>query len=129
MSPTCLPHKTHSGLRKVTCIGAWHPARVSFTVARAGQNGYHHRTKMNKKVYKLGKAGHESHSAMTDYDRVLCWAKERRCDTEAMTVASNFKGCPGGEIKLKFIDASSKFGHDRFQTTQEKAKFNGKLKA
>ncbi|KAK8564427.1 hypothetical protein V6N13_005346 [Hibiscus sabdariffa] len=59
---------------------------------------------MNKKVYKLGKAGHESHSAMTDYDsetglfadqRVLCWAKETCCDTEVITSASNIKGCPG----------------------------------
>lgn len=33
------------------------------------------------------------------------------------------------EIKLKFIDTSSKFGHGRFQTTQEKAKFFGRLKA
>jgi len=34
---TRLPRKTHKGLRKVACIGAWHPSRVSFTVARAGQ--------------------------------------------------------------------------------------------
>lgn len=47
---TRLPRKTHRGLRKVACIGAWHPARVSWTVARAGQNGFHHRTQMNNKV-------------------------------------------------------------------------------
>ena len=47
---TRLPRKTHRGLRKVACIGAWHPSRVSFTVARSGQNGYHHRTEMNKKI-------------------------------------------------------------------------------
>lgn len=66
---TRLPRKTHRGLRKVACIGAWHPARVSYTVARAGQNGYHHRTEMNKKIYKLGKAGDESHAASTEFDR------------------------------------------------------------
>jgi large subunit ribosomal protein L3e len=44
-----LPRKTHKGLRKVACIGAWHPARVSFAVARSGQHGYHHRTEVNKK--------------------------------------------------------------------------------
>lgn len=33
------------------------------------------------------------------------------------------------DIKLKFIDTSSKFGHGRFQTTEEKAKFYGRLKA
>jgi len=32
------------------------------------------------------------------------------------------------EIKLKFIDTASKFGHGRFQTAQEKAKFLGPLK-
>jgi len=48
---TRLPRKTHRGLRKVACIGSWHPARVSFQVARAGQRGYHHRTEINKKIY------------------------------------------------------------------------------
>merc|ERR1711871_633151 len=52
---TRLPRKTHRGLRKVACIGSWHPARVSTTVARAGQNGYFHRTELNKKVYRIGK--------------------------------------------------------------------------
>ena len=33
------------------------------------------------------------------------------------------------EIRLKFIDSSSKFGHGRFQTTQEKQRFYGRLKA
>lgn len=45
-----LPRKTHKGLRKVACIGAWHPARVGYTIARAGQKGYYHRTEINKKV-------------------------------------------------------------------------------
>merc|ERR1712002_732552 len=49
-----LPRKTHKGLRKVACIGAWHPSRVQFTVARAGQKGYHHRTERNKKIYRIG---------------------------------------------------------------------------
>ncbi|GAB5356135.1 hypothetical protein AAMO2058_000265000 [Amorphochlora amoebiformis] len=53
---TRLPRKTHRGLRKVACIGAWHPARIQYSVARAGQNGYHHRTEINKKIYRIGKA-------------------------------------------------------------------------
>lgn len=32
------------------------------------------------------------------------------------------------EIKLKFIDTSSKFGHGRFQTKEEKKSFMGPLK-
>lgn len=57
---------------QVACIGAWHPARVAWTVARAGQHGFHHRTEMNKKVYKIGKKGETSgefaHNATTEYD-------------------------------------------------------------
>jgi len=56
---TKLPRKTHKGLRKVACIGAWHPARVSVAVPRAGQRGYHHRTERNKKIYRIGKGFHE----------------------------------------------------------------------
>jgi hypothetical protein len=53
---------------QVACIGAWHPARVSWTVARSGQHGFHHRTEMNKKVYKIGKKGEDSHKATTEFD-------------------------------------------------------------
>merc|ERR1712228_664940 len=69
-----LPRKTHKGLRKVACIGAWHPSRVQFTVARAGQKGYHHRTEMNKKIYRIGQGFHTKdgkvvrNNASTDYD-------------------------------------------------------------
>ena len=31
-------------------------------------------------------------------------------------------------VALKFIDTSSKFGHGRFQTTEDKRKFFGKIK-
>ena len=63
---TKLPRKTHKGLRKVACIGAWHPANVQYSVARAGQHGYHHRTEMNKKIYRIGKAG--TNGGSTDFD-------------------------------------------------------------
>jgi large subunit ribosomal protein L3e len=62
-----LPRKTHKGLRKVACIGAWHPSHVQWTVARAGQMGYHHRTSVNHKVYRMGKAGDEG-NASTEFD-------------------------------------------------------------
>ena len=54
-----LPRKTHKGLRKVACIGAWHPANVTYAVPRAGQDGYHHRTEINKKIYRIGAGFHE----------------------------------------------------------------------
>ncbi|VDI13973.1 large ribosomal subunit protein uL3-like [Mytilus galloprovincialis] len=69
-----LPRKTHKGLRKVACIGAWHPSRVQFTVARAGQKGYHHRTEINKKIYRLGDGYHTKEGKLitsngsTEYD-------------------------------------------------------------
>lgn len=53
---TRLPRKTHRGLRKVACIGSWHPANVGYSVARAGQQGYHKRTELNKKIYRIGKS-------------------------------------------------------------------------
>lgn len=58
----------------MACIGAWHPARVAFSVARAGQKGYHHRTEINKKIYKIGQGYHTKDgklvksNASTDYD-------------------------------------------------------------
>jgi len=69
-----LPRKTHKGLRKVACIGAWHPSRIQTTVARAGQKGYHHRTEINKKVYRVGQALHSKdgkvvkNTGSTDFD-------------------------------------------------------------
>ena len=62
-----LPRKTHKGLRKVACIGAWHPSHVQWTVARAGQQGYHHRTSVNHKIYRIGK-GEDEGNASTEFD-------------------------------------------------------------
>jgi len=147
-----LPRKTHRGLRKVACIGAWHPAKVQYSVARAGQNGYHHRTEMNKKVYKIGKGGVEN-NATTEFDLT----------EKSITPVGGFphygqvredymlvKGCVVGprkrvvtlrkslfeqtsrsateQVTLKFIDTSSKMGHGRFQTKEEKDKFMGMRK-
>jgi len=69
-----LPRKTHKGLRKVACIGSWHPAGVRWSVPRAGQHGYHHRTEINKKIYRLGLGNtnpgdnHAANNATTDFD-------------------------------------------------------------
>jgi len=146
-----LPRKTHKGLRKVACIGAWHPARVSFSVARAGQNGYHHRTEINKKIYKLGKAGADN--GTTEFDLTKKGITPMGGFPHYGEVTEDFimlKGCVVGpkkraitirkaifpqtsrsaleKISLKFIDTSSKFGHGRFQTSDEKAKFLGQMK-
>jgi large subunit ribosomal protein L3e len=147
-----LPRKTHKGLRKVACIGAWHPARVSWAVPRAGQRGYFHRTEINKKVYRVGK-GDDKSNATTEFDLTKKQITPMGGFPHYGTVTNDFimvKGCVMGpkkraitlrktcvpqtsrfaleQIQLKFIDTSSKFGHGRFQTGEEKSKFLGVLK-
>merc|ERR1712170_2976 len=65
-----LPRKTHRGLRKVGCIGSWHPSKISFTIPRASQSGYHHRTEKNKKIYRVGQGMRHGvqNNASTDND-------------------------------------------------------------
>uniref|UniRef100_K7EVV1 Large ribosomal subunit protein uL3 n=1 Tax=Pongo abelii TaxID=9601 RepID=K7EVV1_PONAB len=117
-----LPRKTHRGLRKVACIGAWHPARVAFSVARAGQKGYHHRTEINKKIYKIGqgyliKDGKLiKNNASTDYD-----LSDKSINPLSLLVQTKRRALE--KIDLKFIDTTSKFGHGRFQTMEEKKAF------
>jgi large subunit ribosomal protein L3e len=67
-----LPRKTHRGLRKVACIGAWHPSAVKWTVARRGQLGYHSRTELNKKIYRVGAGANTGveNNATTEADAV-----------------------------------------------------------
>jgi large subunit ribosomal protein L3e len=149
---TRLPRKTHRGLRKVACIGSWHPARVGWTVPRAGQHGYHHRTEMNKKIYRIGAKG-DGKSCMTETDLTEksvtpmggfphygevnedflilkgCIAGvKRRCITLRKSVVKQVSRTSKEKIALKFIDTSSKFGHGRFQTLAEKQKFMGPMK-
>jgi large subunit ribosomal protein L3e len=148
---TRLPRKTHRGLRKVACIGAWHPSRVRFTVPRAGQHGYHHRTEINKKIYRVGAAG-DKKSCMTEQDltekditplggfphygiinedwlmiKGAIVGTKKRVLTLRKSLLVHTKRSALEEIKLKFIDTSSKFGHGRFQTAEEKAKWMGPL--
>jgi large subunit ribosomal protein L3 len=42
--------------RHVGSIGPWSPSRTMWTVAMAGQMGYHKRTEYNKKILKIGDA-------------------------------------------------------------------------
>jgi large subunit ribosomal protein L3e len=146
-----LPRKTHRGLRKVACIGSWHPARVSTTVPRAGQNGYFHRTELNKKVYRIGKKDDKA-SCQTEADltekgitpmggfvqygevnedwlmlkgAVVGVTKRPLILRKSMMKHTSRKQLE--TIDIKFIDTSSKLGHGRFQTAEEKAKFLGPL--
>jgi len=148
-----LPRKTHRGLRRVGCIGAWHPARVRFEVPRAGQLGYHHRTEINKKVYRIGKGiRHEGgkNNATTESDltekninplggfphyglvkddfimiRGGCVGTKKRLVVLRKSLLAQTSRSALENINLKFIDTSSKLGHGRFQTAEERGRFYG----
>jgi len=148
---TRLARKSHRGLRKVACIGSWHPMRVQFQVPRAGQRGYHHRTEINKKIYRIGKAAKDDpHGATTQSDLTekgitpmggfshfgevtQDWVMvkggvmgpRKRLVTIRKSLLPQVSRRANEKIDLKFIDTSSKFGHGRFQTCEEKAKFYG----
>jgi len=147
-----LPRKTHRGLRKVACIGAWHPSRVRFSVARSGQNGYHHRTEINKKIYRIGAAGENNastefdltekkitpmggfpHYGVVDEDFVMVKGcvvgPKKRVLTLRKSLLTHTKTDALEEVTLKFIDTSSKYGHGRFQTKEEKDRFLGVRKS
>ena len=49
-----LTRKNSKIQRAVACIGPWHPARVLYTVARAGQLGFHQRTEYHKRIMQIG---------------------------------------------------------------------------
>ena len=149
---TRLPRKTHRGLRKVACIGAWHPSRVARTVARAGQLGFFHRTVLNNKIYRLGVGNQRNASTEVDLTeskditpmggfphygvvkndfimvRGSVTGPKKRIVTLRKSIRKPTTRRHMENITLKWIDTSSKFGHGRFQTSSEKQKFLGLMK-
>jgi len=57
-----------------------------------------------------------------------CVGVKKRVLTLRKTLIAQTSRSALEQIKLKFIDTSSKFGHGRFQTAEEKEKFLGVLK-
>jgi len=49
--------KSRKTQRGIATLGPWSPSRVLYTVARAGQMGYHQRTEYNKRILKIGTNG------------------------------------------------------------------------
>jgi large subunit ribosomal protein L3e len=147
-----LPRKTHKGLRKVACIGAWHPSKVMFSVGRAGQStlkcqlriyklssrasadGYHHRTELNKKIYRIGSGADESnastesdvtkkvitpmggfpHYGIVKNDYLMLKGSipgtKKRVITIRKSLMVHTSRRDLEKVQLKFIDTSSKFG-------------------
>lgn len=147
---TKLPRKTRRGTRKVACVGSWHPSRVSFKIPRAGQLGHHHRTQLNFKIFKIGKSIDKC-SGSTDLDIIKKTITPMGGFPRYGIVKSDFvilKGCCVGckkspitmrkrihmtpqiefeNVNLKFIDTSSKWGHGKYQTTEEKKNIMTKI--
>jgi large subunit ribosomal protein L3e len=149
-----LKRKTHRGLRKIGCIGAWHPAAVKWTVARAGQMGYHSRTEINKKIYRLGAGkvrgvtnnattaadaieknitpmGGFPHYGEVNQDYLLIRGQVLGTKKRPIVLRKSLFPCTRNwmteQVEVKFIDTASKLGHGRFQTFEEKDKFLGPL--
>jgi len=149
-----LPRKTHRGLRKVACIGAWHPSKVKWTVARTGNQGYFHRTQLNQKVYRVGAGenGGVDNNAQTEMDpdaknitplggfphygivkedflllKGAVMGPRKRQVTIRKSLLNPTTSWHTHKVDLKFIDTSSKIGHGKYQTLAEKDKFLGPL--
>jgi len=147
---TRLVRKSHRGLRKVACVGTWHPTRIQFQVPRSGQNGYGHRTEINKKIYRIGVKEEITKNCSTSQDltekgitpmggwlrygeinedwvmlKGTVMGAKKRLITFRKTLLPQKSRSAQEKIELKFIDTSSKFGHGRFQSCEEKAKFFG----
>ena len=147
-----LPRKTHRGLRKVACIGAWHPSAVKWTVARVGNLGYYHRTQLNQKVYRIGSGAVRGtlNNASTEADpdnknitplggfphygevnedfmllRGSIMGPRKRQVTIRKSLLEPYKSFHNYKLEVKFIDTASKIGHGKFQTVAEKDKFMG----
>mmetsp|Transcript_42595 Transcript_42595/g.40863 ORF Transcript_42595/g.40863 Transcript_42595/m.40863 type:complete len:183 (-) Transcript_42595:44-592(-) len=154
MGVTRLPRKTRRGLRKVGCIGAWHPASVRWSCARRGQLGYFHRTEINKKVYRVGSGAVRGtkNNASTEADPddknitpLGGFAHYGEVNNDFLMIKGGVIGTKKRPIvirkslltqttrrateslEIKFIDTSSKIGHGKFQTAEEKHKFLGPL--
>jgi len=152
---TRLPRKTHRGLRKVACIGAWHPSSVRWTVARTGQRGYFHRTEINKKIYRVGAGAVDGakDNATTENDMEIknitplggfphygevnhaflmikgsIMGPKKRPITIRKSLVCQTSTNLTEKIELKFIDTASKIGHGRFQSFAEKHKVMGPMK-
>ncbi|ADM12226.1 60S ribosomal protein L3 [Encephalitozoon intestinalis ATCC 50506] len=142
------PRKSRKGIRKVACIGAWHPSRVMYSVARAGQMGFHRRTEKNKRVYMIGNGstkiktefdltekaispmGGFPHYGEVKNDFIMVKGAVVGPRKRVVTLRKSLtQQRPSEELVIKFVDTSSKIGHGRFQTSAEKKAFYGAKKA
>jgi large subunit ribosomal protein L3e len=114
--------------------------------------GYHHRTSVNHKIYRVGR-GDDAGNASTEFDVSKKTITPMGGFVRYGEVKNDFvmlKGCVPGvkkrvvtlrksmfihtarrateQVNLKFISTSSTFGHGAYQTPAEKKQFMGTLK-
>lgn len=119
-----------------------------FSVARAGQDGYHHRTSIGHKVMRIGN-GLDPKSGSTEFDiserpitpyggfarypdirndfvmiRGACVGPKKRVVVLRKSLREPTSRKELEQITLKFIDTAS-HGRKGFQTRQEKEAFEG----
>ena len=107
---------------------------------------------MNKKIYRIAN-GTDVNSASTEFDltqktitpmggfphygvirnefimiKGACVGVKKRVLTLRKSLVPHTSRNSLEKVNLKFIDTSSKFGHGRFQTSEEKRAFMGTLK-
>ena len=56
---TILQAKGRKTKRGIATLGPWNPHHVMYSIARAGQMGFHQRTEYNKRILKIGADGKE----------------------------------------------------------------------
>merc|ERR1712119_188697 len=122
--------------------GAWHPSKIQYSVPRAGQSGYHHRTECNKRIYRIGQGersgaknnactendlteknitpmGGFPHYGVVRDDYVMlkgcCVGTKKRGVILRKTLHARTTRKLTEDVKIKYIDTTSKFGHGRFQ--------------
>merc|ERR1711990_180727 len=133
----------------------WHTKKLP----RKSQKGYHHRTEINKKVYRVGAGYHQVdgkmvtnngatevdvtdksinlvggfvHYGQVKSDFVMIkggvMGPKKRAITLRKSILKQTSRAALENVNLKFIDTTSKMGHGRFQTIEEKRTFMGPLK-
>ncbi|KAL2552703.1 60S ribosomal protein L3 [Forsythia ovata] len=97
---------------------------------RSGKESARIKIKTEKDVTPMG--GFPHYGVVKDDFLMIkgcCVGPKKRVVTLRQSLLNQTSRLALEEIKLKFVDTSSKFGHGRFQTTEEKQKFYGRVKA
>ncbi|KAL2530337.1 60S ribosomal protein L3 [Forsythia ovata] len=93
---------------------------------RSGKESARIKIKTEKDVTPMG--GFPHYGVVKDDFLMIkgcCVGPKKRVVTLCQSLLNQTSRLALEEIKLKFVDTSSKFGHGRFQTTEDKQKFYG----